>query len=207
MRKLLAIFALMSLLALPAVSASAAAAVAGGDWNVDANHSEVSFGVRHFFTPVTGSFAGYEVSLSFDRENPASSRVTAKIPVANIDTGNDKRNAHLKTADFFDAQAYPYITFESTSVKAVSDTQWVATGNLTIKDVTRQIELPIELLGVMELPEMMQAQMGGTKEIASFRASATIDRRDFGVGTGSWAETAVVGAGVELEILVEANRK
>lgn len=207
MRKLLAIFALVSMLALPALSASASAAAAGGDWNVDANHSEVSFGVRHFFTPVSGSFGGYEVTLSFDREHPENSRVTAKIPVGSVDTGNDKRNAHLKTADFFDAEKYPYITFESTSVKAISDTQWVATGNLTIKNVTREIELPIELLGVMELPEMMQKQMGGTKEIASFRAGTTIDRREFGVGTGSWAETAVVGADVELEIMVEANRK
>ena len=78
---------------------------------------------------------------------------------------------------------------------------------LTIKDVTKRVELPVTLLGVQDVPEQMSERLGGIKKVASFQAESQLDRRDYGVGVGNWAETAVVGADVEIEIIVEANRK
>ncbi len=176
------------------------------DWNVDARHTEINFSVRHFFTPVTGSFGDYEIDLDFDPEYPEKSSVRVKINVASIDTGNEKRDNHLRSADWFDAEKYAYMTFESSSVKRVGENRFLAKGTLAIKDAKRQIELPITLLGVQEIPEQMREMLGGVGRVASFQADAQLDRRDFGVGVGSWAETVIVGAGVDITIVVEANR-
>lgn len=185
------------------VAPLAAWAVDATAWNVDTAHSEVGFKVRHFFTPVTGKFTDYDVQLNFDPDNLAESKVMAEIRVASIDTGNERRDGHLRTGDFFDAEQFGTITFESSSIREAGDNQYVATGNLTIKDTTREVELPVTLLGIKEMPEGMQERFGS--KIASFQANLTIDRNDYGVGTGSWAETTVVGAEVEIELLVEAN--
>ncbi len=176
------------------------------DWNVDARHTEINFSVRHFFTPVTGSFGDYEIDLDFDPEYPEKSSVRVKVAVASIDTGNEKRDNHLRSADWFDAEKYAYMTFESSSVKRVAKNRFLANGTLSIKDAKRQIELPITLLGVQEIPEQMREMLGGVGRVASFQADAQLDRRDFGVGVGSWAETVIVGAGVDITIVVEANR-
>lgn len=198
MRKLASMTALAALLVAP-LSAAAVADV----WSVDPSHTQVNFKVRHFFTPVTGAFGEFEVTLAYDAEDPAQSSVTATIPVASVGTGIERRDNHLRTADFFDAETYPNITFRSSRVEVVSETELIAHGELTIKDVTREVAMPITVLGVMELPERMQRD--GLTRVGSFQASLTLDRRDFGVGTGSWAETAVVGPEVEIEILVEAR--
>ncbi|MGD2152012.1 MAG: YceI family protein [Gemmatimonadales bacterium] len=176
-------------------------------WNVDAPHTEVNFSVRHFFTPVTGRFEEFEIDLDFDPEEPERSSVEVRIAVASVDTGNERRDNHLRSGDWFEADRYPYITFKGSSVARTAADRLVARGELTIKDVTREIELPITLLGVMEVPEEMQQMLGGATQIASFQAATELDRRDYGVGTGNWAMTAVVGAGVEVEIAVEANQK
>ena len=182
-----------------------AAASNSAPWTVDVAHTEVSFSVRHFLTPVTGKFAEFEVLLNFDPEDVSKSSVQASIPVASVSTGNEKRDDHLRTPDFFAADQYPGITFQSTGVRSTGENELVATGNLTIKDVTRQVEVPIKILGVMDVPGDMQ-EMIGTDRLASFEAILTIDRREFGVGTGSWGETAIVGSDVEIVIRVEAKR-
>ncbi len=176
-------------------------------WNVDASHTEINFSVRHFFTPVSGSFHSFDVSLDFDAENPEASRVRVTIDVASIDTRNERRDAHLRSGDFFDAERYPQMTFESTSVRRVAPDRLLARGQLTIKDTTREVELPISLLGVKDLPTPMQEMFGGITQVASFTAEAQVDRREFGVGVGNWAETAVVGSEVSISIALEANRK
>jgi polyisoprenoid-binding protein YceI len=175
-------------------------------WNVDAPHTEVNFSVKHFFTPVTGTFADYEIDLTFDAENPANSSVRVSIDVASINTGNERRDNHLRSGDFFEAEAYPQMTFVSTSVRQTGADQLVALGDLTIKGVTKQIELPITILGVMDVPGEMQQMLGGVERIASFTADAKLNRKDFGVGVGNWAATMVVGGEVTVGIAVEANR-
>ena len=193
-----------------AVLALSALTIAAGPealmWNIDKPHTGVGFEVKHFFTPVQGQFDEFDVELSYDREDPANSSVRVSIPVASINTSNDKRNAHLMSEDFFEAETYPYITFVSESVEQVSETELLVRGPLKIKGQVRDVELPVTILGVMDVPDEMRDMLGGVEQIASFQTSLTIDRRDFGVGVGSWAATAVVGKDVNIEISVEANR-
>lgn len=195
-----------TLIALAVAGMTLAAAPAPEEWNVDPTHSAVTFEVNHFFTPVKGAFSDYDVSLVYDAENPANSSVTARIAVASVDTENEDRDAHLLSSDFFDAQNHPYITFESTSVREAAPGQLVATGPLTIKDQTREVDLTIDILGIQELPEDVSQMLGGVTEVASFQAGTTIDRRDFGVGVGNWAATFVVGGEVDISIALEANQ-
>ncbi|NIN72501.1 MAG: polyisoprenoid-binding protein [Gemmatimonadetes bacterium] len=176
-------------------------------WNVDAPHTEINFSVRHFFTPVSGRFEDFEIDLAFDPESPGNSSVEVRIGVASINTGNERRDNHLRSGDWFEAESYPYITFKSSSVTQTAADRLLARGELTIKDVTQEVELPITLLGVQEIPEQMREMLGGVTQVASFQAETELDRRDYGVGTGNWAMTAVVGADVEVEIVVEANQK
>jgi polyisoprenoid-binding protein YceI len=201
----------IGLIALGAVTMAAGggrqpAELAAAPWNVDAPHTEVGFSVRHFFTPVRGRFEDFEIDLDFDPQSPERSSVEVRIAVASVNTGNERRDNHLRSGDWFEAETYPYITFKSSSVTRTAADRLLARGELTIKDVTREVELPITLLGVKEIPEQMREMLGGVTQIASFQAGTELDRRDYGVGTGNWAMTAVVGADVEVEIVVEANR-
>jgi len=176
-------------------------------WNVDAPHTEVNFSVKHFFTPVTGTFSSYDVDLVFDPDAPENSTVTVSIDVASVDTNNERRDNHLRSPDFFDAEKYPQMTFESTSVREVNPNQLLARGNLTIKETTKEIELGINLLGIADLPAEMQEMMGGVAQVASFEASTQVDRRDFEVGVANWAQTMIVGGDVVISITLEANHK
>lgn len=177
-------------------------------WNVDQPHTEINFSVKHFFTPVTGSFNSYDVEFMFDEDYPENSSVRVSIDVASVDTDNERRDNHLRSGDFFDAEKHPQMTFESTSVRKVSQTKVIATGNLTIKGITQEVELPINILGVKEIPEgPMREMLGGVTQVASFEAGTTIDRREFEVGVANWAQTVIVGGEVEVSINLEANRK
>jgi polyisoprenoid-binding protein YceI len=209
MRKLLTATGLTAMAAVSIGATSVGWEIAGSPatWNVDGAHSEVNFSVRHFFTPVTGDFGDFEIDLSFDAQNPENSTVNVRIGVASVNTGNEKRDNHLRSGDWFEAEKYPYITFKSSSVKQVASDKLVARGELTIKGVTEEVELPIRLLGVKDIPEQMQEMLGGVTQVASFQTETELDRRDFGVGTGNWAMTAVVGANVDVQITVEANQK
>ena len=185
--------------------ASTRTAVATG-WNVDTTHSGIGFSVRHFFTPVTGRFEKYEIDLDFDREEPANSSVEVRIDVSSIATGNEDRDAHLQSADFFDAESHPYITFRSAEVRAAGDDRLIVRGPLTIRGQTHEVELAVDILGVKDLPEELSQAFGGIEEVASFRTALQIDRGDYGVGKGSWAAAVVVGHEVDIEISIEANR-
>jgi polyisoprenoid-binding protein YceI len=180
-------------------------AAAETSWGIDPAHTEINFSVKHFFTPVTGSFGEFDVELVYDAENPERSRVEVRIPVASIDTGSAMRDKHLRSADWFEADEHAYITFVSDSVQKKGKDQLVARGSLTIKGVSREIKLPIKLLGSQQIPKPMREMMNGAQEVASFQASLTVDRADFGVGVGSWAATMIVGGEVTIDILAEAH--
>ena len=182
------------------------AAVQDATWKVDNAHSGVTFSVRHFFTPVKGQFDRFDAQLTYDPAAPENSSVRVTIPVASINTSNERRDAHLASPDFFEAEKYPNITFVSERVTKVSETELLVRGALTIKDQARQVDLPVTVLGIADLAPEMQQMFGGIKQVASFEAKLTLDRRDFGVGVGNWAATAVVGKDVEITIAVEANR-
>jgi polyisoprenoid-binding protein YceI len=198
-------------LVVPALLANGGLTVAAGGrpdpapWVVDAAHTEVNFKVRHFFTPVRGTFHTFEIDLNYDPDAPEQSSVEVRIDVNSVDTGNERRDNHLRSGDWFEVTSYPAITFRSTSVRRVAADRLLARGTLTIKDKSQEVELPITLLGSMDIPESSREMFGGASRLASFAAGLKLDRRDFGVGVGSWAETAIVGSEVDIEIAVEAQ--
>ncbi|MDH3255172.1 MAG: YceI family protein [Acidobacteriota bacterium] len=187
--------------------ASNATASEPAGWVTDTAHTEINFSIKHFFTPVSGNFSDFEIDLDYNAEEPEKSTVEARIKVASINTGNERRDNHLRTADWFEVDTYPDMTFKSTSVRKVAENQLIASGPLTIKGQSKEIELAITLLGTQAIPEEMRQMFGGTQEVASFQASTAIDRGDFGVGVGNWAATMVVGGKVKIEILLEAHNK
>ena len=170
-------------------------------WEVDLAHSSVSFEINHFFTPVRGTFDDFKGSLLFDQEDLEGSRADFTIQVESVNTKNEKRDKHLQSEDFFSAKKYPIMRFVSTSFTSKGNKQFEATGQLTIRDVTKDLTLPFEVLGVQDHP------MKKGHVLTGMRAEALLNRTDFGVGTGSWAATAVVGDKVKITILLEATRK
>jgi polyisoprenoid-binding protein YceI len=193
-----------------AIAAFAVALMAAGPapavWNVDEPHTGIGFTAKHFFTPVNGQFDDYDIELTYDRENPANSQVRARIAVGSVNTGNEGRDEHLMSDDFFEAETYPYITFVSELVEQVAPDRLLVRGPLKIKGQTRDVELPVRILGVQDIPEEMQEMLGGITELASFSTTLTVDRGDYNVGVGSWAAALVVGSDIDIDIAVEANR-
>lgn len=168
-------------------------------WNIDKAHSAVNFKVTHFFTPVNGQFNNYEATIHFDPEHLDESKIDVAIMVNSIDTKNAKRDGHLKTDDFFHAEKYPTISFKSTSIEAKGNNKFVAHGTLTIKEVSKEVELPFTLLGMKDHPMKENAL------IAGITASTKIDRTDFTVGTGDWASDAVIGDEVTIDLNLEMS--
>lgn len=168
-------------------------------WEIDKNHSSVTFSVRHFFASVVGSFEEFDGTVKFDPEDLAGSSIEFSIKVASVNTKNERRDSHLQTADFFDAEQWPEMTFKSTSISKDGD-QYSAKGEMTIKDVTKTVDIPINFLGQMEHPRREGSYIGG------FSSEFTIDRNEYGVGTGNYVETATIGGEVEVTINLEVSR-
>jgi polyisoprenoid-binding protein YceI len=180
-------------------------ALSAKTWKLDKAHSSIGFSVNHFFTPTKGSFEEFDLDITFDPNDLDNSSFNLTIQVASVNTSNKKRDGHLQTADFFNAEKFPVMTFKSSKIVSKGDNNYVAMGKLKIKDVEKEIELPFKLLGVKVLPEELKKAMGGLKEAASFSSSYTINRNDYTVGTGSWAATVVVGDEVNIDIAIEAH--
>jgi polyisoprenoid-binding protein YceI len=143
-----------------------------GTWDIDTSHSDVSFTVRHMMvSKVRGRFGAFSGEI-VTSEDLSSSSVTATIDASTIDTNNEQRDGHIRSADFFDVENHPQWTFRSTALRADGD-DFALDGELTIKGVTRPVTLALEINGFGPDP------FGGTR--AGFSASTTIDRNDFGV--------------------------
>ncbi len=170
-------------------------------WTVDRDHSSINFPVRHFFTPVNGRFNDFEADIQFNPDAPENSRIDVTIPISYINTENARRDNHLASEDFFNSEQWPTMRFVSTNIQKTDDNEYVAVGELTIRDVTKTVELPFELLGIMEHPMMDDTQVAG------IAASTKIKRTDFGVGVGDWAATLVVGDDVDITINLELTTK
>lgn len=166
-------------------------------WQIDRAHSAVNFTISHFFTPVDGSFDDYQATVIFDPNNLEESSIDVTIPVESVNTKNERRDEHLKSEDFFNASEWSNIRFVSSKIESVGNNQFVAQGELTIRDVTHSFELPFELLGVMDHP------MRENTKVAGIVANAELMRTDYGVGVGDWAATAVVGDKVNIRINLE----
>lgn len=142
-------------------------------YNVDATHSEANFKVRHMMSSVTGSFNDFKATVSLDRENPAASSVDFTINTASLDTDNENRDKHLKSADFFEVDKYPTIAFKSTKIAPAGKDSYKVTGNLTIRDVTKVVTLPVAFLGFGKDP--------WGNERAGFEIETTLNRKDYGL--------------------------
>ncbi|TXD34157.1 polyisoprenoid-binding protein [Lujinxingia vulgaris] len=172
--------------------------MANATWNFDISHSDVTFKVRHMmFAKVTGRFTDWTGTLEFDPENPSTAKTTASIQAASIDTSNEDRDNHLRSGDFFDAEQFPTLEFESTNFKTEGK-KILIEGNLTIRDVTKPVTLEAEFLGKAVDP-------WGNDRIG-FNASTSINRKEFGLTWNQALEAGgvLVGENVEIEINVQA---
>ncbi len=176
---------------------SAASAV---DWQFDAAHSTVGFKVSHLvISSTTGKFTKFSGSVEFDGKSFEEGKVEVSIDVASIDTDNEDRDKHLLAPEFFDAEKYPEMRFVSKKITNVKGDEFKIVGDLTIRDVTREVVLDAEFRGSAEF-------MGTTK--AGFRATGEINRQDFGVSFSRTMETGglVVGDTVEITLEIELNK-
>jgi polyisoprenoid-binding protein YceI len=164
-------------------------------WNFDLAHSSVGFWVRHLMiSKVHGRFTKWTGEIAFDAEDPSKSSVEVQIDAASIDTQEAQRDGHLKSADFFDVEKFPHITFKSTSVTGKSEA-FDAHGDLTLHGVTHPVVLHVEYAGRTKHP------MGG--ERAGFSAHTSINRKDYGLHWNMVLEAGGVGVGDKVEINLE----
>lgn len=167
-------------------------------WQLDKSHSAIGFAVRHMMmSTVRGSFGTFRVDADIDPAAPARGRVRVEVEAASVNTGDEKRDGHLRSADFFDAVAHPVITFTSTAIEPRGGQQYAIHGDLTIRGTTKPITLDAELHG--QRPGLS----GGL--VAGISASVSIDRRDFGLVWNVPLEGSgvLVGESVKLEIDLE----
>jgi polyisoprenoid-binding protein YceI len=168
-------------------------------WNIDTNHSEVTFWVRHFVTKVPGTFTTWKGTILADPANLAAGSVEVTIDVASINTKNDRRDNDLRSSNFFAVDSFPTITFKSTKVEAEGNAVAV-TGDLTMRGVTRSVVLTGEYAGTFGPPEPRRQRMG-------FSVSTKIDRLDYGMKWNRLVEGSnMLGDEVEITINIEAVR-
>ncbi|HTV24692.1 MAG TPA: YceI family protein [Polyangiaceae bacterium] len=170
-------------------------------WNIDASHSNLQFSVRHMvITKVRGAFRGYQGTLELDENDGlALAKVDVSIDATSIDTGEPKRDEHLRGSDFLDTAAYPTLRFQSRAVSRHGE-RYRVSGDLTIHGVTRSVVLDAEFQGRGNDP------WGGQR--AAFSAKTTIDREDFGLTWNQVLEAGgvLVGTKIEIDIEVQAVR-
>jgi polyisoprenoid-binding protein YceI len=166
---------------------------------VDPAHTGVGFKVRHLFTNVNGRFDRFEGTIAFDPDAPEKTTIEGTIDAASIDTDNEKRDAHLRAADFFDVEKHPKITFESTKVTDVDRAKKTARvhGVLGIRGVEKPVVLEASFLG--------QGKDPWGNERYGFHAETTIDRKDFGLTWNETLETGGLLVGEDVTIVIDAE--
>jgi polyisoprenoid-binding protein YceI len=181
------------------MTAAVATDLTAGTWALDPVHSSVNFSVRHLVvSKVRGTFDSFEGAVTVSEDGTPS--VTATIDINSVNTRNEQRDAHLKAADFFDAEQFPKASFVSTAVRADGG-GYVLDGEFTLKGVTKPVSLKLEFNGVN--PGM------GHGEVAGFEASVVLNRKDFGIDIDMPLETggAVVGDKVTITLEIEALKQ
>jgi polyisoprenoid-binding protein YceI len=167
-----------------------------GTWSLDQAHTEIGFVARHLMvSKVRGQFEKYTASIT-TAENPLDSHAEAEIDLSSITTGNDQRDNHLRSSDFFDVETSPKMTFRSTGIRPNGD-DFLVDGELTIRGVTKPITLDVEIGGFGADP------WGGTR--VGLSATAVINRHDFGVSWNAAIEGGGVVVGDKITINIEAE--
>ena len=193
----------LAALALLAASASFAAATPT-TWKIDPAHTEAGFEVRHFFAKVHGVFHDVDGTIVFDEADPAAIKIEAMTKVRSIDTGEKKRDAHLQSSDFFNADKDSILAFKSTKVVKLDKGKYKITGDLTMRGVTKTVTFDAEFLGSSAVS--VEGQSWGSK--AGFAATTVVNRKDWGI---NWNKTldnggVMVDDNVTIILNVEANK-
>ncbi len=190
----------LSLLALCGALLSTSTFAATETYEIDPAHTSIGFRVKHLFSTVPGRFLEINGNFTVDSEDPEKSEVKVTIPVDSIDTGNKKRDGHLKTGDFFDAEKFKEITFTSKNVKRTSENTADITGDLTLHGVTKEVVLKTDFLGKGPGPDGINR--------TGWKATTAIKRSDFGITYGKEIEgTPLIGDEVEIILDIEAIQK
>ncbi len=164
-------------------------------WSIDASHSSISFKVRHLgISNVRGEFLSYDADIQMEGADLNTLSVSATIETASVDTGNDRRDGHLRSDDFFGAEEFPSIMFTSTGVSEVDGNKFHLNGDLTIKDVTQSVVLEGEFLGLATM---------GDSERAGFEAQTSVNRKNFNLTWDELTEAGGVIVGHNVEISLE----
>lgn len=167
-------------------------------WTIDATHSQVGFAVKHLMiSTVRGRFAGVTGTVEIPEGDYASATADVIIDAASIDTREDRRDAHLRSADFFDVERFPTLTFKSRRVQAVKGDSFQLVGDLTIRGISREVVLDVDVEGFQKDP------WGGQR--AGFTASTKINRKDFGLTWNQTLETGGLLVGDEIKISIEVE--
>jgi len=175
-------------------------------WIFEPGHTAAEFCVRHMMvTYVRGHFKDVHGTLEFDPESPDSCRVEAVIDARGLWSGEPARDAHLKSADFLDVEHFPDITFRGGAVRLRGANEAVARGDLTIRGVTRPVELLVQYLGQWQTPWWEDGVDKGPKTRAGFLATTRINRHDFGVSWNSALDHAGVVVGDEVTVTIDAE--
>ena len=169
-------------------------------WQIDAAHSEIQFSAKHLMiSTVRGRFNEFTGTVEGDEQNPTASTVDVKIDASSLVTGDAKRDGHLRSPDFLDVEQYPYITFKSSRVQQIDASHGRLIGDLTIRDVTKEVVLDVEYAGQAKTP-------WGTTS-AGFNAQTKINRKDWGLNwnvaleTGGWLVGDQITINIELELV------
>ena len=164
-------------------------------WAIDPTHSEIGFKVKHMmFTNVSGKFKNYEATITTQDDNFENATIEFSADINSINSNNDDRDNHLKSADFFDAEKYPKLTFKATSFTKKGD-EYELTGDLTIKEITKSVKFSAEFSGLMQDP------WGNTK--AGLNVYGKINRKDWGLNWNSALKTGGVLVGEEVKLDIE----
>jgi polyisoprenoid-binding protein YceI len=176
----------------------ATATASATKWVIDPMHSEVQFKVKHLvISTVTGFFKDFEGTMEAENDDFEDAEISFALNIDSIDTNQSQRDAHLKSAEFFDAEKYPQITFKSTSFKNTGDDEFELVGDLTIKGVTKRVKLTAEYGGSTE------DFYGNTK--AGFEVTGKINRKDFGLTYDPVTEAGSVVVGGEIKLIINVQ--
>jgi len=162
-------------------------------WAMDATHSEVQFKIRHLMVSnVTGHFKNFDATVETEGTDITTAKVHFHADIDSISTNNEQRDGHLKANDFFDAANHPQLTFESSKVDKINDEDYILHGTLTMRGISKEIELKVELGGIVQDP------WGNTR--AGFSVNGKINRKDFGVSFSMVSETGGLLLGEDVHI-------
>lgn len=167
-------------------------------WTIDSAHSEIGFKVKHLvISTVSGKFTAFEGKLQGDPDNLEKAKISFSADIDSIHTGNEQRDGHLKSADFFDAANHPKLSFQSTSIKKAGDNEYKVTGDLNIRGTVKPVTLNVEFGGI-------QDNLYG-QTVAGFEITGKINRQEFGLTWSAVTEAGGIVVADEVKLFINAE--